>query len=171
MDTNIGVTDNIFNAQDTKYITEYCTEGAEYRWGEHDEPQHPPTGLVHDIPEDEGMYDIFKNKIANDLYPEVKKLELYRMYVNCFAPREVPYWHTDGPSSCITFLYYPKPTHKWDLNELGETQFHIDDMIYGIPPIPNRMIMFNAAIKHRATSFRTYHRFTVAVKYKPFGNM
>ena len=54
------------------------------------------------------------------------------------------------------------------MNELGETQFYMDDMIYGIPPIPNRMIMFNAHIKHRATSYRTQHRFTVAIKYRPF---
>ena len=54
------------------------------------------------------------------------------------------------------------------MNELGETQFYMDDMIYAIPPIPNRMIMFNAHIKHRATSYRSLHRFTIAIKYRPF---
>ena len=110
---------------------------------------------------------MFANKISDELYPDAKNLELYRMYINCFAPCEVPYWHDDGPPNCITFLYYPH-TDKWDMNELGETQFYMDDMIYGIPPIPNRMIMFNAHIKHRATSYRTQHRFTVAIKYRPF---
>ena len=167
--TDIGVTDNIFNTEEHHAIFKYCTDCG-YEWGEHDEPEHPPTGMVHGISESKKIYELFANKISDELYPDAKNLELYRMYINCFAPCEVPYWHDDGPPNCITFLYYPH-TDKWDMNELGETQFYMDDMIYGIPPIPNRMIMFNAAIKHRATSFRTYHRFTVAVKYKPFGNM
>lgn len=165
--TDIGVTDNIFTADIHQQIFKYCADVEGYSWGEHDEPQHPPTGMVHDIPESEKLYGLFKTKIANDLYPEVKKLELYRMYINCFAPCEVPYWHDDGPPECITFLYYPH-IDKWDMNELGETQFYMDDMIYAIPPIPNRMIMFNAHIKHRATSYRSLHRFTIAIKYRPF---
>ena len=165
--TDIGVTDNIFSNEDHHYIFDYCTNVEGYFYGERDEPSHPPTGLVHDIPEDEKLYKLFLNKIGIELYPQVNKLELYRMYINCFAPCEVPYWHDDGPPECITFLYYPH-TEEWDINELGETQFYMDDMIYGIPPIPNRMIMFNANIKHRATSYRSSHRFSVAIKYRPF---
>jgi hypothetical protein len=47
----------------------------------------------------------------------------------------------------------------------GETQFVIDDEIKGVFPIPNRMVMFNANILHRATTFRSRHRFTLAIKY------
>ena len=35
-----------------------------------------------------------------------------------------------------------------------------------IEPEPNRLCFFDASILHRATSFRTKHRFTVALKYE-----
>ena len=84
------------------------------------------------------------------------------MYVNCFAPNENPYFHTDGDNG-LTFLYYPNMD--WDLQEGGETQFYINDDIYGITPIPNRMVVFDANIQHRATTFRNQYRFTLAIKY------
>ena len=85
------------------------------------------------------------------------------MYVNCFAPTETPYFHTDGVG--YTFLYYPDPAIH-ELDEGGETQFVVDGNIMGIMPISNRMSIFDGTIKHRATSFRTKHRFTVAIKYQ-----
>ena len=83
------------------------------------------------------------------------------MYVNCFAPGENPYFHIDG--SHVTFLFYAN--EEWNIKMHGETQFFIDNEIYGVLPYPNRMIKFNANIMHRATSFRDRHRFTLAVKY------
>ena len=53
----------------------------------------------------------------------------------------------------------------WDLQEGGETQFYINDDIYGITPVPNRIVIFSANIKHKATTFRNNYRFTVAIKY------
>ena len=83
------------------------------------------------------------------------------MYVNCFAPSETPYFHTDGKG--ITFLYYPNL--EWNLQDGGETQFYVDGNILGVPPLPNRLVMFDGEIVHRATSFRDRYRFTVAIKY------
>jgi Rps23 Pro-64 3,4-dihydroxylase Tpa1-like proline 4-hydroxylase len=60
-------------------------------------------------------------------------------------------------------LYYVN--EHWDLDEGGETQFYVDNLIYGIPPIPNRMIIFDGSLMHRATSFKNYHRFSIALKY------
>jgi hypothetical protein len=85
-----------------------------------------------------------------------------RFYINCFAPSENPYFHTDGQVG-TTFLYYPNLS--WDLDDGGETQFVIANELYGVLPIPNRMIYFDANIFHKATSFRNEHRFSVAVKY------
>ena len=85
------------------------------------------------------------------------------MYINCFAPSENPYFHIDGESG-MTLLYYPNI--EWSINDGGETQFYIDENIYGITPIPNRMVIFDASIFHRATTFRNTHRFTVAIKYR-----
>ena len=52
-----------------------------------------------------------------------------------------------------------------ELNEGGETQFLISNEIKGILPIPNRMVIFNGLIYHKATSFRNQHRYTIAIKF------
>ena len=89
-------------------------------------------------------------------------MNLYRMYINCFAPSERPYFHRDGDTG-ITFLYYVNGTD--DLNEGGETQIVEDGLIKGVLPISNRLVQFNANVLHRATTYRNSHRFTLAVKY------
>ena len=66
--------------------------------------------------------------------------------MNCFAPSETPYFHTDGKG--ITFLYYPNL--EWNLQDGGETQFYVDGNILGVPPAPNRLVMFDGEIVHRA---------------------
>ena len=53
----------------------------------------------------------------------------------------------------------------WGVNDGGETQFLIDDLIQGVLPISNRLVGFDANILHRATPFRDKHRFTLAVKF------
>ena len=84
------------------------------------------------------------------------------MYVNCFAPSENPHFHVDGIHG-ITILYYVND--EWEIEMGGETQFLIDDEIRGILPFPNRLVYFDANILHKATSYRTGHRFTLALKY------
>ena len=85
------------------------------------------------------------------------------MYVNCFAPSENPYFHTDGDDG-VTFLYYVND--RWELNDGGETQIIVNDEIKGILPLPNRIVGFDASLLHRATSFRFKHRFTLAAKFR-----
>ena len=95
-----------------------------------------------------------------------QKKYLSRFYINCFSPKD--------EFSCGTLMLlqekillfgYNFPDYRYDLEEGGETQFILDDEIYGIIPQPNRMISFPAQILHRATSLRTRYRFTVAIKY------
>ena len=154
--TGIEIYDDFLSSDLQNFVWEYCIESS-YTYGEYDTPETPPTGMVHEI-EGNDIYKLFYEK-TKDLVP--KNFNLYRMYVNCFAPSECPYSHTDGEG--ITFLYYPQ--HTWDIDMGGETQFVIDDEIKGIFPIPNRLVMFDGNILHRATTFRNRHRFTVAVKY------
>ena len=80
-------------------------------------------------------------------------------------PKDEPMWHTDAApgKDSTTWIYFPD--YRYDLEEGGETQFILDDEIYGIIPQPNRMISFPAQVLHRATSLRTRYRFTVAIKY------
>lgn len=157
----VKVSDNFFSKEDHQYILNYC-EDASYTYGECDNEMNIPTGMVHNIDLSEKVYQIISKRIVKSI-PEIAQLKLYRMYVNCFAPGENPYFHNDGDRG-LTFLYYPQID--WKLNDGGETQFYIDGDLYGIVPKPNRMVLFDAKIVHRATSFRDRHRFTVAIKYE-----
>jgi hypothetical protein len=140
----------------------FLCKNSRYTWGQADKPGKPKTGMICklqiDCPEIEKMLQ----KIF-ELKPKFKTRNLNRIYINCFAPSEQPYFHEDGFSG-TTMLYYS--SEKYDLDENGETQFlgH-DDIIYGIRPKPNRLVIFDANITHRATAFRNSYRFTVAFKF------
>ena len=82
-----------------------------------------------------------------------------------FRPNEASHFHTDCKlENTYTGLYYAN-TEEWNYDEGGETQFLIDDEIYGILPKPNRMILFDSRLLHKATPFRDRHRWTIALKY------
>ena len=153
--------DNFFNENESPTLLEYCCQSS-YSYGEVDTRGAPPTGMVHNIREDTEIYKLVKSKILES-YREIRKLNLYRMYVNCFAPSENPYFHTDGDDG-VTFLYYVND--RWELNDGGETQIIVNDEIKGILPLPNRIVGFDASLLHRATSFRFKHRFTLAAKFR-----
>ena len=156
----IKVSDNVFTPEQQSNIMDYCLN-CTYTFGERDNPQTPPTGMIHDIENGSAFYSLFSERIEK-LVPSITKMGLYRMYINCFPPSEQAYFHTDGEG--ITFLYYPQDG--WKLNDGGETQFYHKGNLYGITPESNRMVMFDARIEHRATPFRDRHRFTVAIKYQ-----
>jgi len=158
----VRVSDNYFTERQHRFIMRYCTE-CSFHYGEVDNNETPPTGLIHEIEPEQEIYPLIESRIEKSMGPDVNKYTLYRMYVNCFAPSENPYFHTDGPEGDLTFLYYPN--FEWKPDDGGETQIYIGDVIRGIPPIPNRMLMFDASLLHRATSFRDRHRFTIAIKY------
>lgn len=158
--SEIKVSDNFLSREDHLSVLNYC-ENASYEYGEVDKKGSTPTGMVHNIPNSEKIYHLFSKNLLNSI-PDLKKMKMYRMYINCFAPSENPYFHVDGESG-ITFLYYPQTN--WSLNDGGETQFYINGDLYGITPEPNRMVMFDARLLHRATTFRNKHRFTVAIKF------
>lgn len=157
----INFDDSFLEDREFKIVHDYCLN-APYRYGESDNGDGIVTGMVHEIPETEFVYKLFRKKLM-DKCSFLSKMKLYRMYVNCFSPNENPYFHTDGEG--ITFLYYVND--QWDLQDGGETQFYVDGNIYGITPVPNRLVMFHGMIPHRATSFRYGHRFTIAIKYAP----
>ena len=154
------IIDNFLDINDVKFVFEYCFTTS-YTYGESDDKTTPPTGMVHHINSNESIYNLFESKIR-DTFDIVQGMNLYRMYINCFAPSENPYFHVDGDG--LTFLYYIN-NHMWGVNDGGETQFLIDDLIQGVLPISNRLVGFDANILHRATPFRDKHRFTLAVKF------
>ena len=156
----IKIVDNFLSQKDFFNVSDFCKK-ATFNYGETDNPDTPPTGMVHNIVESSFIFNIFKRKTDAIVKDD---LTLDKMYINCFAPCENPYYHFDSSDSkCITFLYYANK--EWKLNDGGETQFFIDEEIKGVVPKPNRMVYFNSSIFHKATSFRDKHRFTVAIKY------
>jgi hypothetical protein len=155
----IKVYDNFLSPEEQQDVIDYC-ECASYNYGESDDGDTPPTGVTHNIPKNDSIYRLFEDRLK-PVAP--KGNDLYRMYINCFAPSEIPYFHTDGDDG-VTFLYYPQ--EDWEPNDGGETQLYVRGNIQGIVPIPNRLLAFDADILHRATTFRNRYRFTVAIKYE-----
>tara|TARA_B100002019_G_scaffold289549_1_gene305401 strand:+ start:1666 stop:2166 length:501 start_codon:yes stop_codon:yes gene_type:complete len=160
---SVMVSDDYFTPREHKFIHDYCLR-CNYSYGEVDNDNTPPTGLVHEIPPTHEIYPLIEMRIKKSMAEDAPKYNLYRMYVNCFAPSENPYFHTDGKEGDLTFLYYPNT--EWEVDDGGETQIYVGDIIQGYPPIPNRMVLFDASLLHRATCFRDKYRFTIAVKYQ-----
>jgi len=162
-DFEVNFADDFLSKTEHDVVQNYCLS-AKFKYGEVDdyELDHPPTGMVHEIPETEFVYKMFRKHI-HDRLKFTHEMKLYRMYVNIFAPNENPYFHQDGDG--ITFIYYPNKDYNMQWG--GETQIVVDNNIHGVIPIPNRLLFFNGNLWHRATSFRDTHRFTVAIKYEP----
>ena len=155
------IIDNFLERKDVEFVFKYCFASS-YTYGEIDDMTTPPTGMIHHIKSSETIYNLFESKIR-DSYDIVQGMNLYRMYINCFAPSENPYFHKDGDNG-LTFLYY-FTNHVWGVHDGGETQFLIDDEIKGVLPLHNRIVGFDSNLLHRATSFRNDHRFTLAAKF------
>lgn len=156
----IDYIDNFLDDMEYSSVLFRCIKSPFY-YGETDNANTPPTGMSCSISNTDDTFKLFNEKIRQKI-KYVENLEIYRMYINCFAPGEVPYYHIDNTSG-ITCLYYPNP--QMSLDEGGETQFFVDNKSINILPVPNRLCFFDANIIHRATSFRTHHRFTIAIKY------
>jgi Rps23 Pro-64 3,4-dihydroxylase Tpa1-like proline 4-hydroxylase len=152
------VYDNALQPEDHIKILNMC-KNSQYRYGEFDDVGLPPTGLVCEL----GIDDNPLFKKLDNLIPQFRN-KIYRFYINCFSPSEMAYFHIDAPRG-TTIIYYPHDFY--DENEGGETQLlGPEDLIYGIKPRPNRLLIFNSNIRHRATPFRTKHRFTVVIKIR-----
>lgn len=178
----IQAIDNFFPEEISRWVTWFCEEYSRYRYGEYDDRDGDPadpTGLVHDVfniekPEfasdkDEQLYSTFKTYIEKHYPGFFNKYIIYRVYVNCFAPRENAYFHNDccEESDQMTFIYYPKSSlWEYAIAEGGWTEFFFEDekKIMGVVPYPNSISMFTSRLLHRATPFKSHHRFSIAVK-------
>src|SRR5690606_28992232 len=128
-------------------------------YGEKDRQGLPPVGMVFEI-QDQNLFKFLADTaIAN--FATLKDLKLDRAYVNLFLPNDRPYFHKDG--NVYTCLFYVTPPY--DVDEGGETQFIVNDMIKGLPSIPGRLVIFDGELWHRATSYRSHPRLTVALKF------
>ena len=152
------IIDNFLSKENESWFLEF-SRTAPYWPGARDKGNTLPTGMVSPINLDSKPMKWFES---------VTDLKLHEAYINCFAPNERPYFHTDKATyhtTCVgkTVLYYINDT--WKEEDGGETQFLIDGEIRGILPRPNRLVCFDANLLHRATTFRDKFRFTLALKY------
>ena len=154
----LEIYDNIMSLADNDKLYHEILYNRNFKYGEMDKLTDPPRGLVMGL---EGpLLDIFHSfVVAQNNSFNFRKIQ--RAYVNLFLPNENPFFHEDG--DVFTNLFYLNP--QYDIDEGGETQFFIDDKIIGIQSKPSRLVVFDGRILHRATSFRTKPRITVALKY------
>ena len=155
----LGYRDNFFSEEGFRKLAQYAAD-VDYYFGETDDFTTPPTGLCHRVKKDSDIWDMLTWRIE-ELCPFVEGMDPYLVVINCFAPRELPYFHPDGEEG-VTFIYYVNP---WDKDDGGETQILIGDEIRAYPPLANRMVWFDATLWHKATSRRNGHRFAYAIKY------
>lgn len=159
------VIDNFFSDEEHSFALSKCRE-MPYHWGESEGQSYPPTGMVCDVDENSEFYSLFIRMIGKK-FPEFVERIPSKFYINLFAPKEISYYHVDAHDEYTgtTFIYYPQMMY--DKNDGGETIFYDEnkDMIFGVPPKPNRILKFNSRILHKATSFHSRHRFTVVIKY------
>jgi hypothetical protein len=140
---NITVYDDILSPTDTSKYIEMIFGMCRFFYGEVDNENTPPTGMVCDFTNmGEHIHPGIKtllNTLLNKIYekqPTLKDIQLYRVYVNLFTPNENPYFHIDGENT-ITCLYYLNPQLSYD--EGGETQFIVDEDIKVVCSKPGRL--------------------------------
>ena len=64
----LRVYDDFLTEEEQDHVLDYC-EGASYRYGESDDGDTPPTGVTHDIPNNQYVHELFYAK-TQPLVPE-----------------------------------------------------------------------------------------------------
>ena len=156
----IKIYDNFFDEVTHIKIWDYCNK-VSYKIGEKDHKKSLPTGGIFSISNKSKLFSLLDKNLV-DKFEQLKNLKCYRAYINFFSFNENPYFHQDNNIG-YTCLFYPNID--FELNEGGETQFFIDEEIRGIVSKPGRLTMFNGRLLHRATSFKSHPRLTLAFKF------
>ena len=148
------IIDHYLSRDEWTYWWDYVQYVATYKAGEKDHEFADEVGMVHEL-------DINNlNTFPKNIYGS----KLHRAYINCYAPRELAYFHEDSEDpDAYTMLYYPCP--EYDIDEGGATELILDNKIVGIMSKPNRLLTFKSNVTHRATPFNSFQRYTVALKY------
>lgn len=165
---SILVYDDILSGEEVELMRELMLL-APFTYGVSDNRNQPPTGMTYHFIKAVTPLSIELKKLLDScifkIFEKNEKFKSKGIHIarlNLFIPGENPYFHTDG-DDIITCLYYINPDYHPD--EGGETQFLIDNEIKGIRPKPGRLVIFDGRLNHRATSFRTHPRLTLAISF------
>tara|TARA_Y100000004_G_C8782768_1_gene355721 strand:+ start:64 stop:597 length:534 start_codon:yes stop_codon:yes gene_type:complete len=158
MENTINVFDNVLTPEQNRELYEDLLYSGKFMYGEVDDDDHPPTGMVCNLKTEQVnlLYEIAINKQEC-----LKDQSINRVYANLFRPGEQPFFHED--ESVYTCLFYVNPPTTYE--DGGQTEFVVDDNIFGLLPRPGQLVIFDGKIPHRATSFRTQPRITIALKF------
>jgi hypothetical protein len=110
------------------------------------------------------LEDNWTERFGNVIEKYVKHddLVISRAYINCFAPNEVCYPHTDACHTTALFYcnFNPRVEH------YGETIFFDEnnEIIKSVLPKTGRCVLFDGDILHSARPFNNDYRYTVAIK-------
>jgi hypothetical protein len=155
----LTIYDNLLSEKEQQEIYDFCRSIPYYR-GEVDKPGAPFTGLIAPL-ENKKIIDKLMNRTKND-----NKI-MERTYINLFIPNEKPYFHIDNDDpNYKTLLYYVNTEEADWVDEGGETFFLEKNFKKAVSFLPGRTIVFNADMYHKASSFRTLDRYTIALKFK-----
>ena len=151
------IIDDYLSIEEYEMCWKYVSSVATYQPGEKDHHNSYPIGMVSELSCEHGK--TFK------LFPKhIHGAKLNRMYINYYSPRELSVFHIDSNDpNAYTLLYYPCPSYHPD--EGGTTELSIDGEILGVRSVANRLLIFKSDIPHRATPFKSYQRYTIALKY------
>ena len=151
------IIDDYLSIEEYEMCWKYVSSVATYQPGEKDHHNSYPIGMVSELSCEHGK--TFK------LFPKhIHGAKLNRMYINYYSPRELSVFHIDSNDpNAYTLLYYPCPSYHPD--EGGTTELSINGEILGVKSVANRLLIFKSDIPHRATPFRSYQRYTFALKY------
>jgi len=161
----ITVLDNFLSKEDHKGIYNLCKSVGYYVGGGDVQESGEPSGMWYPLKNNTAVKEFFRSEIEKK-FEGFKKYTITHSGINCFMPKEIPYFHTDGYSgeNPFTILYYPN-LKEYDLSEGGCTEILHNNQIIGIQPKPNRILFLDSRLEHRATSFRSDLRFTLTLRF------
>lgn len=161
----VTVLDNFLSKEDHKGIYSLC-RGVSYFVGGGDSKEYnEPSGMWYCLEKNNTVKEFFKSEIRKK-FQGFKEYKMVHSGINCFMPKEIPRFHTDGYTGekPFTILYYPN-IEEYDINEGGCTEIVYENKIIGIQPKPNRILFIDSRLEHRATSFRSNIRYTVTFRF------
>lgn len=108
-------------------------------------------GFVNTLPVFSDLFPALIEKYHSGMTTKPSKQYLSHAYGAAIKFGDSTSIHQDYPCECcVTFLYYGN--YKWNGDWCGETIFYNSnhDAVAAVTPKPGRLILFNAALLHRA---------------------
>lgn len=145
---------------EVKSIYNYCLSDRKTYYLDFDEERSKLNAVASKLEQDDQLFQKMY-KIIQKHDDSLLLSKLQRAGINLYLPNTKMYYHADGPVTTALFYINPKSS----LEDGGETQFLINDEMVSVMPKPGRLVIFDGAIRHAATSFLNIPRVTLFFKF------